>query len=255
MATMSTPPSSSLHAVITADVVESTSSIPAERREAFADELRAAYKRMQEQLPDALPYPIAVFGGDSWQCYIDDPKAALRVGLYLRAWTRFAFDVDTRFALAVDTVNFVDEHNVAESDGAAFRVSGRMAEDLDKKERLLIWLLFGAPERYRRLEEITAELLDASGNTVARLADRVARSWTSAQAQAVTQRLLDLSVTHEEIAQRWEPEPVTHQSISKHLTRAGWADLEGALRYYERIAGSALGFSAWLDATKPIEPR
>lgn len=255
---MSASSSSSLHAVITADVVKSTSRIPAERREAFADELRAAYARIQEQLPEALPYPIAVFGGDSWQCYVEDPKAALRVGLYLRAWTRFAFDVDTRFALAINTVDFVNPRNVAESDGNVFRQSGSMVEQLEGDERLMIWSMLAYGVQDRQLPQRLAtmgELLATAEEAVARLGDRIARSWTAAQAQVVMWRLLDSSLTHEDIAERWAPEPVTHQSISKHLARAGWYEVDRTLKSYKNVVESATKIAAWLDEAKPVEPQ
>ena len=63
-------------------------------------------------------------------------------------------------------------------------------------------------------------------------------------------RLLDPSLTNEEIGKRWTPEPVSHQSISKHLQRGGWDDLRGALRHYKRTVeggGDALRLGRRLD--------
>lgn len=252
---MAIPPPAPLRAVVTADIVESTKRLSQAQREAFADALRGAYGRLQNQLAQELPYPIAVFGGDSWQAYVHDPAAALRVALYLRAWARATFDVDTRFALAIDTVDFLSEHNVAESDGAAFRISGRMAEDLSGEQRLLISVMIGHDDQFRSLEEVTDELLMTAGDAVARLADRIARGWTAAQAEAIMWRLFDPEITHEEIAERWMPAPVTHQSISKHLRRGGWSDLHGALRHYKSTAEAAAKFAGWLQATSPESPR
>ncbi len=246
---------SSLHAVITADIVKSTTRIAPERRESFADALREAYGKIQERLPDALPYPIATFSGDSWQCYVEDPQAALRVGLYLRAWARFTFDVDTRFALAIGTVDFVNQSNIAESDGDAFRVSGRVIEYLSREERLIIVVTSVNSHHFRRLEEITDLLLMRGGDAIARLADRIARNWTTAQAQALMWRLLDSYMTHEKIAERWKPESVTHQSVTKHLARGGWSDLDSTFYYYSDFAEAAMAFAAWLNATEPVEPR
>ncbi len=67
-------------------------------------------------------------------------------------------------------------------------------------------------------------------------------------------RLLDPNITHEEIAERWAPESVTHQSVSKHLARAGWNDIHHVtLRSYENVAKSAMAFADLLKATEPLE--
>ena len=89
----------------------------------------------------ALPHALAVYGGDSWQGYAHDPGRGAPPRAHAPAWARATYDVDTRFALAVDTVDFVDETNVGESDGPAFRTSGRAAADLDGDERLAINLV------------------------------------------------------------------------------------------------------------------
>ena len=239
---------SSLRAVVTADVVDSTERLSSAQRAAFADGLREAYGRLQRATGRALPHALAVYGGDSWQGYAHDPDEGLRLGLTLRAWARATYDVDTRFALAVDTVDFVDEANVGESDGPAFRTSGRRAADLDGDERLAISLVLSLDaDSFPHVQQTYDDLLGTAGDVVARLADHIARGWTAAQAQAAMWRLLDPSLTNEEIGKRWTPEPVSHQSISKHLQRGGWPDLRGALRHYKRTVEAAATLYAWAE--------
>ena len=136
-----------------------------------------------------------------------------------------------------------------------------MVKELKGENRLMIWS-FPAYHNREDLDQLqydrlvaTGDLLATAEEAVARLADRIARSWTSAQAQAVMWRLLGSDLTHMEVAERWMPEPVTYQSVSKHLARAGWSEVETVLKCYKKVAESTPVFAAWLNDKKPVEPR
>jgi hypothetical protein len=240
-----------LHAVLTADYVGSTDLDPAQRV-SLADGLREAYGHLQARFPEALPHDLAVFAGDSWQVYVAEPGVALHVGLALRAWGRHALDLDTRLALAVDTTDFVVAENVAESDGAAFRRSGRGLKDLLSRDRLDLLapspLTFGPALEDDALASLALRSIENAFFALALVADRMARSWTQAQARAVYWALLDETLTTQEIGERWTPRPVRKQTVSEHLDRAGWQDLsDRVLHLYEKAVGNLLSLNHWAE--------
>ncbi len=106
---------SKLHAVATGDIVES-SDLPADRRRQLPDRLRSTYETVQQTAPEELPYELAITGGDGWQCYVRNPATAL--ARLLHFWTLlYAQGLPSRMALVVDTVDFVSEEDLNESDG------------------------------------------------------------------------------------------------------------------------------------------
>lgn len=215
-----------LHAVATGDIVGS-SELPANQRSELADELRTAYSTAQDALPNALPHDLAIVGGDGWQCYIEDPAAALARVLHF--WALLASqNLRSRFAIAVGTVDFIPDGNVNEGDGAAFRASGQGLERLGEDQ----WVSIRLPESVSVFATYAAE-------TIAELVDHLAHEWTEAQAQAVAGMLRGTgtkkSVTQQSIADVWTPESITRQSVNRHLKRASWPRLERTLSRYQRL--------------------
>jgi hypothetical protein len=69
--------------------------------------------------------------------------------------------------------------------------------------------------------------------------DHLLHHWTAAQALAVFGRLrafgTDVDVTQAQIAAEWEPEPITRQSVNRHLKRAHWPRLKRTLHRCEEV--------------------
>lgn len=217
-----------LHAVGTGDVVGS-SDLSASQRRRLPDRLRSAYATVQSADPGALPYDLAIIGGDGWQCYVESPADSLPRLLHFWSLLR-AKEISCRMAIAIDTIDFISGGNVNESDGRAFRQSGRTLEDLRGTERLAFGLPDAAPPVYDLAIESMCELID-----------HLFHQWTAAQAQAVAGMMTsvgtDHSVTQQRIADEWSPRPVTRQTVNRHLKRAHWDRVERTLSRFNRLIG------------------
>lgn len=220
---------SDIHAVATGDIVGS-SDLPTDARRRLPDVLRSTYVTVQQQASSDLPYDLAITGGDSWQCYVDDPSVALARSLHF--WTLlYARGLPSRMALAVDTVDFIVDENLSESDGPAFRQSGRILSNLKREW----WFTCRLPERASDAHHLAAEVLNE-------MIDHLLHQWTEAQAQALAGMVgtigTDREITQQEIAEQWNPEPVTRQTVNRHLKRAHWHRLERTLTRFDRLIRS-----------------
>lgn len=217
---------SDLHAVVTGDVIGSSELSTGERRH-LPERLRSAYATVRETTPDVLPYDLAIMGGDGWQCYVEDPTQVLPRVLHF--WTHLrAGGLRSRFAIAVDTVDFISDGNLNESDGAAFRQSGRALNTLDSDH----WATCVLPGR----ESITSSL---AADGMFELVDLLLHEWTEAQARAVAGMLrgvgTETSVTQQAVADAWTPEPITRQSVNRHLQRARWSRLKHTASLFSQL--------------------
>ena len=216
--------------VLTGDI-ESSSELPQHVRTALPDILRAVGEDVRERFSTALPYPIDIFRGDSWQMAVVDPVAVLRVAMDMRCRLH-AYHPDhpvvTRIAIGIGDVDFIPETSVSEGDGTAFRLSGQAIEAMDRRRHLAIRIAeTGMPDERNSLP-VLLTLMDA-------LADR----WTVRQSLAVSGALRGL--TQEQIGSEWHPNPISQQAVAQHLDSAGWAALSEGLDYFERVVGSWAG--------------
>jgi hypothetical protein len=210
---MSSLPAKHLRAVLTGDVVAS-SQLPAEQRRLLPAILKGAAKDLERAFPKAVAGPLAVFRGDSWQLIVSEPALSLQAGLLFRSGVIAAsgagLRLDTRMAIAVDTIDFMPSGRVSEGDGPAYRASGAALDDLGTGVRMC-FVAPGAPDLWKA----TIGLLDA-----------IIQDWTVLQALAVKGRLQGR--TQAEIAARW-PERITQQTVARHLARAHWPVVEDML--------------------------
>jgi hypothetical protein len=207
------------YAIITGDIIRSSKLSPEERQKlldilkAGSGALRAAFQR------DTAP-AVDIYRGDAWQMLVPDPAQSLRNGLFYRAYIKAhmgKFRVDTRMAIAVGTLEFVPDAGVSQGHGEAYRLSGR-ALDAMKPEFQMHFTAPGKPEE---------KLLD----TIVKLVDALAADWSDRQALAMTGVLQGW--TQEKIGKLWEKGPISQQSVSSHLKRAGWYGIERAVRLFE----------------------
>lgn len=214
---MKASPGNSLRAVLTGDVVGSSLLEPG-----FRSELPGVLKRcgaaLRKTFGAQVPYDLAVFRGDSWQVLLSDPRLALRAALFLRTGVIMASPagqrLDTRIAIAVETIDFVSKGQVSEGDGPAYRASGSALDTLAEPRRLAL---------------VTPQPIP--GGTVAlALLDALAEDWTPAQARALHGKLR--GQTQEEISDQW-PEGISQQGVAKHQARAHTAAVMDALEYFE----------------------
>lgn len=217
------------HAVARGDVIGSTE-LSAEDRRQLPEVLRSTYATVQRRAPGTLPYELAILGGDGWQCYVENPASSLARVLHLWALL-FARGISSRMALAIDTIDFISDRDLNESDGRAFRRSGRALQGLEDERWFVCLLPDEAPSAYHLAAESISELTD-----------HLLHQWTEAQAQAVAGMLESIgteqTVTQQAIAEQWEPEPITRQTVNRHLKRAHWDRLERTLDRFDQLIES-----------------
>ncbi len=235
-----------LHAVVAGDIVGSTE-LDAQVRRNLAGILEDAYETVLSTYGDALPYELALSAGDEWRLYIARPEVALAVSLafYARLKER---DITSRLVLAIDEIDFIEDGDLHNSDGAAFRRAGRgLAAVLGEQWRFALLL----PDDENPLGELCGEFLGE-------LVDILLKELTPAQARAVAEMIClsrgDQRVTTTEIARRWKPDEITRQAVGKHLQRAGWSVFERTLNRYERMIGEIeMGYHVVLYEDRMME--
>lgn len=212
-----------LHAVATGDIVAS-SDLAADKRAGVPAAVRHAYAAVATHLGDQDHYPIDLFGGDSWQIYFDDPRTALTAAVQFRAVLFADSGIQTRMAIAIDTIDFLNEKNLSESDGIAFRRSGRA---LGAMRNMNLELLVPGDDR---------STASVAGRAIARCIDLAASTWTRAQAQAIAHVtgciLAGNPCSQADVGSRWRPEPITQQAVGRHLSSAAWNTVSAVLEDY-----------------------
>jgi hypothetical protein len=190
---------SQLNAIITADVVNSTN---------FSSEQTA--KWLQELillLDQGFSWKLTpeVFRGDSFQGVMASPEQALQVALLSRAFLRSkgskSHEVDIRVAIGIGTVADLTDRP-GTSDGEAFRLSGRLADEM-KKKRARIALAFRVPS--------------APINSAMDLLETIVGGWTAPQAEVITGILQKETLV--QIAERLK---VSQSALSQRIAASNW---------------------------------
>jgi hypothetical protein len=215
------------YAVITGDIVDSSSLRPAERK-ILLREMRRAGSAAQKAFPKAVPLPVGIFRGDGWQMLIAQPVVSVRVALFYRAFliaqSPGTTRLDTRMAIAVGEVTFVPAKKVSQGDGEAYRASGQGLESLRRKEGMRVIFPGGK----------TPPAVDA----IVALIDSHAQSWTGRQARAVMGALQEWP--QEKIARLW-PERIAQPTVGAHLDKAGWPAVGAGLAWVEHELAGIMG--------------
>jgi hypothetical protein len=219
---------SDLRAVATGDIV-GFSEMSRDRRRGMSDRLKSAYNGVRRVVGDELPCDLAISSGDRWQVYAERPAIALAVLIAVLADLR-AHGIDSRVVLAVDRIDYIEDQNLHESDGAAFRRSGRTIEKMERARRVRCL----APESAETLAQVA---MGAVSETI----DLIVQSWTEAQARAVVGKSVELysdqRVTNAAIGESWTPESITKQAVGDHLRKAQWPRIQRTVRRFETIVG------------------
>lgn len=207
-----------IYAVITGDIVDSTSLAPQERKQ-LNEVMNAGSKALKKEFGENVPLAVDVFRGDGWQFLVTEPAQALRLGLFYRAYLKANMvpaNVDTRLVISLGRIDFIPGVKVSQGSGEAFVNSGRTLENL-KRTRMG----FVAPGVW------FSESLDI----VLQLVDAIASHWSDKRARAVQGALLGWSQL--QIATLWEP-LITQQAVAEHLEAADWRAVSMAISYFER---------------------
>ena len=213
-----------LHAVLSGDIVGSRRF--ADRGPAVRDAIKIAYRACADEFGDELQ-GVDVFRGDSWQVLVRSPGLALRIGLLMWALIKSSAELpgaDTRLAIGIGGVEFVDRDNLSESQGEAFTLSGEALDSLrDSKLRMAARVPDSWSDDAGLLEpQATLDMAMA-------LVDAISRHWTSSQAAAVARALMDLEQVR--IAEELS---ISQSAVSQTLSSARWSAVEQAVGWWER---------------------
>lgn len=203
-----------IHAVLTADIVRSTSMTPA-ALQSLSDRLR--------NFPDPASGQLLYFyRGDSFQLFLKDPRQAFRTALMLRTEARHSAGddpedrTDLRISIGIGgTESPLTELNTAR--GEAFLLSGRGLDALGKTDR-------------RMTMATGSRLVNTALAAISLFTDHLFERLTGKQAE-VLQHLL---------RQRTQLETAdilgrSQSTINRHLRSLGWRDLEQLLQLYDEI--------------------
>lgn len=206
-----------LYGVITGDIVGSSKLDPVQREDLF-QVMKEGSAALKSWLGPIMPLEVDIYGGDTWQVLLTHPGRTLAAGLFFRSFLRSSLSKrDTRFAVAVGTIDFVPGSNVSEGDGEAFRLSGQTLSDgLGKRRMAFVSHDQDATVRW----DVVFDLIDAL----------VSNQWTENRSQAVTGALRQLK--QEEIGGLWDP-PIEQSSVNRHLQSSGWASVSRAITQFE----------------------
>ena len=221
---------SKLLAVITADVVESTSYSAADRR-SLDRVLRSAFREAERRFPRAIHTGMAfrVTAGDEFQCVVADVSRVLQILTYLRAVAATGgLDPPVRFraSIGIGTLSTPRRRNPYEEDGVAFVRARRGLERVSRRR---------GPTRWTALTTGNAGT-DATADAVLCLADYIMEGWTVAQWEAVRWALLGLK--REEVARKLK---IAHQNVTKRILAAGWLHIDVSFRFLADLVDKSLG--------------
>lgn len=206
------------YTVITGDIIGS-SRLTNNDRKNLRSGINKIYKQLQSDFPDSLPLPIDVFRGDSWQFIVTNSTESLRIAICFRLLIKSGLyipGIDTRISAATGKISFISKNRVSESDGEAFRISGKNLEKLGGREYLNIYVPNGSLQK--ALDIITS------------LTNYIITRYTPKQSLAVYGTLTGRP--QEEIAKLWKPR-ISQQMVSRHLKSAGWHVIRDVVVFYE----------------------
>lgn len=211
------------YAVVSGDFI-GFSSLPAETRETSYHLVKQAGAELARLFPSAMPWEVDMFRGDGWQFLLTDPVISLRAALFFRAYLRAragGHPTDVRLAIGVGPIDYVPDNRVSAGDGTAFRLSGRLLDQMAMQKTGSMRFVMEDEKRSLPLDGITL------------LIGALADNWTERQARAVAGALQGLTII--QITEQW-PDRISRQAVGKHLARARWPEIRIGLKIFESTA-------------------
>jgi hypothetical protein len=210
-------------AVITGDLVQSTSL--GERRQDSLNALKKVLQQVETLKEDEKEtlWVSDIFRGDSFQVVISDPSWSLKIALFVRAClmknVTQGKSADTRMAIGIGKIESFNKQVIAESDGEAFRLSGRSLDTMLNYRRLSI--------------SSSSEELNDRFDLIAGFLDALLMRWTPEQAEAISLWLLgDTQVELSRILH------ISQSAVQQRLKLAGHFALTTCLRYFRKIVNN-----------------
>lgn len=207
-------------AIITGDIINSTK-LTVEGREIMLKSLQLIPK----VLSSVQNVSIEIFRGDSFQLGISKAESAVRCALAIRALLRShkvsdSNVLDARLAIGVGTLDY-ESDALSTSDGEAYRLSGRLLDDMNKS-RLEIRTPW---------HEVNEELKLSTA-----FVDDIVSSWSQNQSKIILRSLISLK-THVELSQELE---ISRQMVDKSLKASKEELIEAYIERYETLINKHL---------------
>ena len=199
-------------AVITGDIVKSQN-IKDFNRQTLIESLKSSFEEINAQLLQENELPFEIYRGDSFQAVIKQPQIALEIGLMLRAKIRSLTQFtrkdntywDTRLAIGIGNIDYFADR-IVESDGEAFKFSGKVLDSMKKDERLKI---------HTPWNEVNEEL-----KVECRFADAIISRWSVNQSEVIYRYLLKRE-TQNKLAEHFN---ISQPALRKRLVVSGNID-------------------------------
>ena len=210
-----------VYAVLTGDLIDSTSLDTSSREEA-----RKLVLSSVSELNGWLPKNKVVYGdpeifrGDQWQALLARPKFAFRAVLFVRA-KLIAMGFDTRISIGIGAVDRISKSSISMSDGDAFLRSGHGLDKMNTDSEFAISL-----PAHMKMTETWLKIFTELGGAIV-------GDWSSLQAEAVCFALDPKSnYNQKQIAKNLA---VSAQAVSDRLKLAKWKALREAFLRFEEL--------------------
>lgn len=200
------------HAVITADIVNSTRLKSVEAKKLLTNITKTLASLKHE-----------FYRGDSFQVYVKNPQEALQWVLLCRAMAISIGEkaqCDIRASIGIGSVT-TPVRNLSTAKGEAFILSGRAFDNMSQIDKRLFIAINATEEK--KIYEIALDL-------IATHTDSIFKRMTEKQATVIIELLK--GKTQQEIADRLKKSKST---ISQLVNTAGWSEIESVIGKFEDI--------------------
>ena len=206
-------------AVITGDLIASTSSSP----EAVTEAMSLIEARAQEIGPETR---FTRHRGDGWQIYLQAPGIGLRTMVSFAADLTAAGGLQSHMALGMGTASNLNGGTLSKASGSAFVASGRALDEMPKVRRM----------------EIAGDRVDDMHRCLVRYIDLQVQNWSREQAEA-SSHMLTLTVPARQVilAARLG---ITRQAFAARLAAAGYDLLDEATNAFFSTFGNTANANA-----------
>ena len=204
-------PTTSLSAVLTGDIVNSTKLLSGQEEQLF--------RRLRQDILKA--YPHEIYRGDSFQAFVAKPHEALSVaiqcrGLAIQFTETTEMDFDMRLSIGIGKVT-LPISDLGTAKGDAFLLSGRLFDTLKEKGRRLI---IGSGDSKADIGfEVMSDYLDS-----------IFKKMTAKQAEVIVELLN--GTAQQQLAMTLNKSKST---ISQLAGDGGWSEIERLLQQYHHL--------------------
>lgn len=208
-----------LYSVITGDLVKSRNFI--DKRQIALNSLNEIFNSIKKRKNLNIEVWISdIFRGDSFQIVVSDAVYALLIAIYIRAQlirkSMEGVPFGARISIGIGSIEYLNREKITESDGEAFRLSGRAVDEIPNYRRLIIK---SSNEELNKILDVISACIDA-----------ITLRWSSEQAEAISYWIF--GETQTSLAKIIG---VSQSAIQQRLQRAGHFALEVCLKHFNSI--------------------